>query len=120
MTQIQTDPKTKQRVLAMEIRNDKGKAFTALLVMPFGLQLVKGISLQIDGDEPGNSLPFTTCLPTGCLVPFIIDGDKAKALKKGTKLNVTTSADGSVQPVVFAISLNGFADALDRLIELGK
>ena len=120
MTQIQADPETKQRVLAMEIRSDKGETLAAILVMPFGLAIANGISLQIDNGETGNSLPFTTCRPVGCLVPFIIDNDKAEALKKGTKLTVTASADGSAQPVVFAVSLNGFADALDRLVDFRK
>ena len=120
MVQMQADPKTRQRVLAMEIGRSSDGRFSAMLVLPFGLALAKGVSLRIDDGDEGNALGFTTCLPAGCLVPFAIDDVRQNALKAGATLNISATASDSAQPVAFGISLNGFSSAFARLVALDQ
>ena len=120
MVQMQADPKTRQRVLAMEIGRSSDGSFSAVLVLPFGLSLAAGVSLTIDDGETGNALGFTTCLPAGCLVPFAIDDARQTTLKAGTTLNVSAVASDSAQPVSFGISLSGFSSAFARLVALDQ
>jgi invasion protein IalB len=120
MVQVQADPKTKQRVLAMEIGKSADGSFSAMLIMPFGIELATGVSLQIDDAAIGSALNFSTCLPAGCLVPVAIDDEKVDALKAGTALTLIAAGSDSSDPISFSISLNGFSGAFARLNELGQ
>jgi hypothetical protein len=76
-----------------------------------------GVSLQIDGRDKSGPSRFSTCLPSGCFVPLTFDGGALATLRTAQKLNLHASAvDG--KEMSFAISLKGFAPALDRTIKL--
>lgn len=114
-SQFQVDPKTRQRVLAMELRVlDSGK-FAGILLMPFGLALGKGVALQIDEQNAAPELAFSTCLPAGCLVPLELNAALAARLRAGKTVTLTATANDDDKPVSFAVSLNGFSAAIDRL-----
>jgi len=82
--------------------------------MPFGLRLGAGVTLQIDDGEPTAPLAFSTCLPGGCLVPITTDEGVTNLLRQGETLRLTAQLlDG--RSVLFTVSLNGFAAALDRM-----
>lgn len=106
-----------QRVLAIELMPQAGE-LKGMLVLPFGLGLAKGVSFAIDDSDAGKALPFSTCLPAGCLVPLAFAADTIEALRQGTtlKLGVFTSDTG--EPVQLSISLKGFAAALERTAAL--
>lgn len=107
-----------QRVLAIELKREGDGALIGNLVLPFGLQLDAGATLQIDTAAPQQPLRFSTCLPGGCLVPFNFNGEAVAALRAGTVLKVNVqSIDGKEVPL--SISLKGLAAALDRLEVLG-
>lgn len=107
-----------QRVLAIELKREADGALTGNLVLPFGLQLDAGATLQIDAAAPQQPLRFSTCLPGGCLVPLNFNGEASAALRGGTVLKVNVqSIDGKEVPL--SIQLKGLAAALDRLEVLG-
>ncbi|MBN9333197.1 invasion associated locus B family protein [Devosia sp.] len=89
------------------------------LVLPFGLQLASGVTLQIDDAATIPPLVFSTCLPAGCLVPFTLDGQTVAAARAGKTLNLQ-AASITGQPVALPVSLAGFSKAQDRLNELSK
>lgn len=104
-----------QRVLAMELQAGSDGGVAGVLVLPFGLLLDKGVTLQID-DKPAQSpLRFRTCLPAGCTVPLSFDTDHVTSLGKGTMLKLRTAAADTAQDVNLTLSLKGFAAALDRI-----
>ncbi|MND25828.1 Invasion associated locus B (IalB) protein [compost metagenome] len=117
--QDQSSTQTGQRVLTAELRNIPGGKVEGVILMQFGLDLVKGVALKID-EADGPQLTFSTCLPQGCLAPVSFDAKQVAALKAGTNLNVNATALSPSQAVAFKISLKGYGAALDRIIALTK
>ena len=106
-----------QRVLAIEIQSQEGGSVKGVTVLPFGLKLQAGASFQIDEAEALPAMPFSTCLPAGCLVPVEFDAAAVKAMRAGQSLKLkATSLDE--QELTFTISLKGFSSALDRQASL--
>ncbi len=103
-----------QRILAIELRNGEDDAVSGNLVLPFGLQLETGATLQIDDGPQREPLRFFTCLPAGCLVPVSFDAKTVAALRIGTALRVKVQGMDR-KDVALSISLKGLAPALDRL-----
>lgn len=119
LSQEQVDGRTQQRVLAIEVRPSSAGAARVILILPFGLNLQKGITLQIDDAEVSAMKPFRTCLPADCLVDAEMDDATVMALRRGNALKVNTVADGGKE-ISFAISLKGFQGAFERAVELGN
>ncbi len=115
MSQMQSSPETRQRVLTVELRNVSGKA-DGVIVMPFGLDLSRGATAKV-GETALSPLRFSTCLPQGCLAPVTWDN---KMFKSAENLDLTATALSPSQPVAFKISLKGFSAAFDRITTLAK
>lgn len=118
LTQTQTQ-QGGQRVLAIELSAPNGNRLTGVLVLPFGLALDSGATLQIDDKPAGQPLRFRTCLPAGCLIPLNFDAAMIAALRNGTALKVKVHADGGKETML-SISLQGFPAALDRTAALAR
>jgi invasion protein IalB len=119
LSQQQADQQSRQRVLAIELTASSPDAVAGTLLLPFGLALDSGVTLQIDDAPAGAPLRFRTCLPAGCLIPLSFDAARAATLRKGANLRVNAVADGG-KDAVFTISLKGYPAALDRMIALAK
>lgn len=109
--------KNGQRLLAVEIQRRADGSTMATLLLPFGILLDPGVTLQIDDQPPFSPQRFRTCLPTGCIAVFAIDRSTLGKMRGGTvlKLNVTTDAE---TPLTFPVSLHGLTAALDRMVAL--
>lgn len=119
ISQTQVRGENRQRVLAIELAAaESGNTATGTLLLPFGLKLEEGVSLAIDAGAPLQTLRFSTCLPAGCLVPLTFSHDATTAMRQGTALLVSATANDSGQKAKFSISLAGFASALARAAEL--
>jgi invasion protein IalB len=116
LSQVQTNTQSHQRILAVQLQPD-GSVVGGTLVLPFGLDLGKGVSLQVDDGTVLASLPFRTCIPAGCLVNLNFDGKSVSALRAGNSLKVNVFPIGGEQ-MSLSISLKGFPGALDRTITL--
>lgn len=118
ITQEQVNQQSRQRVFAIEIAG-VGDKLEGILLMPFGLALERGATLQIDDQPVTTAVKFRTCLPGGCLVPLNFDAKSIAALRVGSALKVRASADGGPEQP-YSVSLKGFSQALDRIITLAK
>ncbi|TPL54341.1 invasion associated locus B family protein [Mesorhizobium sp. B2-4-6] len=118
LSQEQTDSQSRQRVLAMELR-PAGEAVQGTLVLPFGLALDQGVTLQVDDGPALQPLRFRTCLPGGCIVDLNFDAQTLATLRDGKSLKVKVVADGGKETVL-SLSLNGFPSAVDRTAALLK
>lgn len=118
LLQEQVDGKTRQRVVAIELRPAKAGA-KATIVLPFGLDLQAGLSMQIDDGSTTATHTFRTCLPAGCLVEADLNDETLAALGKGSVLKLKTVADGGKE-TPFSISLKGFKAAYARTVDLAK
>ena len=119
LTQEQTSQQTRQRVLAIEL-GVNGDKMEGILLMPFGLALDRGTTLQIDDQAAQAPLRFRTCLPAGCLIPLSFDAKTVAALRSATALKAKVTPADNTQEQAFAISMKGFGTALDRLNVLMK
>ncbi|MFI5017886.1 MAG: invasion associated locus B family protein [Dongiales bacterium] len=116
MGQQQISKENRQRVLDIELW-PSGDKLEGALMLPFGLALDQGVTLQIDDAAPGQPLHFRTCLPGGCVVPLSFDGRSLTALLHGAVLKVKAVVDGGgIAP--FTISLKGFSGAYNRSVAL--
>jgi len=114
LTQRQVTEKG-EHVLSVELQAE-GDGLKGVFVLPFGLALAKGMTLQIDEGERIEALAFSTCVPSGCIVPLTGDSAMVDALRLGQALNVLVS-DRTGQALKFVISLTGFTSAFDRVRE---
>ena len=116
--QQQVDPQSRRRTIALEVRLDKD-TLTGSILMPFGLDLSKGVTLGVDAAAAATPLPFQTCVPGGCLAPFSLGADWVKALRSGSTLTVKSVAVNGAE-AKFTLSLKGLGGSLDRIAELTK
>ena len=119
LSQQLMDKDTHQRILAIELGAPASNQVEGTLVLPFGLALDKGITLQVDESAAGPMLRFRTCLPAGCIVTATFDVKTIAALKAGTTLTVRATGDNA-QEIPFTISLRGFASAIERTAALAR
>jgi invasion protein IalB len=117
LSQQQINAQTRQRVLAVQINSIAPHKVEGVLMLPFGLALESGATLQIDDGMAGQPIRYRTCLPGGCIVPLSFDVAALSALRKGTALKIAAVADGG-KTTPFSVSLQGFAAALDRVVVL--
>lgn len=118
MAQVQADPKTQRTLLVVEVTASGADAARGTLVMPFGLALSAGVSLSIDNGAKSSPLSFTTCLPSGCTVPFNLKPDMLKALRQGSTLHIEATVNDNGKFVQFSVPLSGFAAAFSRLTQI--
>lgn len=119
MRQVQSNTQTGQNVVTVEFSAAQDKLNGALL-LPFGLLLSDGATVTIDGAGKSRALPFSTCVPQGCLAPISFEADDIAKLKGGTALNLAARSFSPPQPLELKISLKGFSAALSRVSELTK
>lgn len=115
LQQQQRHREKNQLTLAIDLEAGAKNTASGMLVLPFGLKLASSVTLQIDEQPASKPLPFSTCLPVGCLVPLSFDPTTMGALRAGTTLKLAAVANDSGQNVALTISLKGFPGAHDRV-----
>ena len=116
MVQEQLQSETRQRLLSVEFV-PTGDAVAGNLVLPFGLDLQRGVVLQVDENPPLPALPFRTCLPQGCVVQLALGPEALPVFSAGAQLGIATVSYAGAE-TAFAVSLSGFTGALTRMREL--
>ena len=117
MAQELSQAVAKQRVLtfAMQVKPDGTAELT--MIRPFGLRLSDGIAIDLAATRLVQS-GFRTCLPQGCIATGALDAAMIDRLSAGNPATVRMAADAGGQPLALEVSLNGFAAAWTRLVEL--
>jgi invasion protein IalB len=109
-----------QRAFLIELRVARDGASEGTILMPFGLKLEAGVLLKLDGKDIGRGLRFSTCVAQGCLLPVNFPIAGMNAIRNGKALAVGALNVSDGQLMTFSISLNGFAVAVDRAIQLAS
>lgn len=103
-----------QRLFAIELKpGDDGVVGT--LILPFGLDLAKGVTLKLANGPSGPAQPFRTCIPSGCVVQLQFGEEALKVMRASATLElgvIPLAGDGTGQTI--PVSLKGFGAALDR------
>ncbi len=104
-----------QRMFAIELlRKENGARGT--LILPFGLAVSKGITINIDGSKNETPvIPFKTCLQAGCIVELEFGAESLEKLKSARELNVNFYIAENDQKQTFDISLDGFEQAFEQI-----
>ncbi|KRR03127.1 hypothetical protein CQ10_09635 [Bradyrhizobium valentinum] len=109
-----------QRAFMIELRVAKEGASEGTILMPFGLKLEAGVLLKLDGQDMGQGLRFSTCVAQGCVLPVTFPIAGMNAIRNGKALAVDALNMSDGQLMTFSVSLNGFAVAVDRAIQLAS
>jgi invasion protein IalB len=120
LSQSQGNSQTGQRIFAIEMHPPQGGKADGTILMPFGVRLESGAILKLDDKDLGKGLQFSTCVSQGCLLSFSFPAVATDAMRKGSKLVVSSLNLSSGEPISFNISLAGFGAALDRTIQLAR
>ncbi|WP_049975836.1 invasion associated locus B family protein [Azospirillum sp. B506] len=115
MMQTLLDGESRQRLLTVEVLPAPGGTAKATLIMPFGLDLAKGVTLSYGDDATGPSRPITTCLPIGCIVPLAFDAATIAGLTKVATLTVGAVTIDGGKAVRIPVPLKGFPAAFARI-----
>ncbi len=115
MTQTLMESETSRHVLTLELSRSDAGPLDGMLVVPFGMDFSKGVTLSIEAEAIGPALPFLTCLPTGCLVPVSFGQPQADRLAAGATLTVTGHSADGLNAIPIGLSLAGFSEAAARL-----
>jgi invasion protein IalB len=107
-----------QRAFVVEMRLSKDGSSQGTILMPFGLKLDAGVNLKLDNQEIGQGLRFSTCLAQGCLLPVSFPRSGMEAIRSSKIFTVGAINVGNDQPVTINVSLNGFAVAIERALQL--
>jgi invasion protein IalB len=118
LLQTQNEASSGQHLLTVELRPLPDDRATGNLVLPFGLSLERGATLQIDEREPLATLSFRTCLPVGCVIALQLSATDLDALRQGGVLKVSVRPIDSDSDVSLPIPLHGFLGAFARSAEL--
>ena len=109
-----------QRAFLIELRVARDGASEGTILMPFGLKLEAGVLLKLDDKNLGQGLRFSTCVAQGCVLPVTFPIAGMNAIRHGKALAVGALNMSDGQLMTFSVSLNGFAVAVDRAIQLAS
>ena len=101
-------------LLRMELKRGPEDGASGVIIVPFGLDITKGISLSVDGGPRWN-LPMRTCQNFGCVVPLTVGPEMVAEMKKSGTIQISLyTLDGGTTMDV-PVSLTGFTAAFDEI-----
>jgi len=114
LVQQVADPNTQRPVLKVTIGYfEPGRQPAAVVVMPLGVPLARGVQINVDG-KPLGAVPFEVCRRDGCQSYMPLSAELIGAFKAGSKAEVIAqSSQGAALNV--PLSLRGFTAGYDSL-----
>jgi invasion protein IalB len=106
-------PANPQLGVAVRVPPDTKKP-QMLLLLPLGLYLPEGVSVQFGGSD-AKRVPIESCDPTGCLTNYPVSEAEIGAMLKGTILTISVY-DRDKQPVVIKVPPAGFGEAYAKIM----
>lgn len=85
----------------------------AIVTLPLGISLPKGVSISIDGGEPAR-FPIERCEVNGCSSAFRLNPDLLDEFLRGLDA-IVLFYDDQRKPLEVPLSLRGFTKGLDAL-----
>ena len=120
MFQIATARRTQQRMISISIvyipSADRNMVQIAL---PTGTDLIKGASIQSTGYKSG-TLPYGRCDHESCYIETFLGNDAIDALARSAPHATVTIAAFHGKTMLLPLSLNGFKDAHNALVDLAR
>ncbi|WP_120634995.1 invasion associated locus B family protein [Ruegeria sp. EL01] len=101
-------------LLRMELQRGQEDGASGVVIVPFGLDIAKGISLSIDGGPRWN-LPMRTCQNFGCVIPVTLGPAIIQELKESGSIQISLYTLDGGKTLEVPVSLAGFTAAFDAL-----
>jgi invasion protein IalB len=108
------DRTSRRPVLTLGFNLAPQHGLDGLLVMPLGLALAAGVTIQVDTGPLADPLVFHTCAPTGCPLALTLSGATVETLLTAKTLRIGAVGDDG-QPRIFTVNMTGFGSALERV-----
>jgi invasion protein IalB len=93
----------------------KGRPVKLMVQVPANVSLRSNVGVRTNDADPGLSIPFDRCLPTGCFAEFELKDDSVKKFYAGTGAGKVTFKDAGGRDVAVPLSFKGFRSAFDAL-----
>ncbi len=88
------------------------------LITPLNTVLSRGVIMQVDENDPVQR-DYTTCAPVGCFSRYGLTGAQLDQYRGGKQITaVIFMIQSPDQGIELPLSLNGFGDAYDELMEI--
>ncbi len=111
------DLQTNKPALSIELTPERG-SLRAMLALPPGLYLRRVELPQDSNVTQGLAKPFSAAFPRACLVELNLNKATLVSLRRRRSLRVTAAAADTGRDTSYVISLNGFAEALNRALSI--
>lgn len=83
------------------------------ILVPLGVILLIPLRVTIDDKDPAD-LPYTRCIPEGCMTDVLLTVDAMEKMKAGKKMTFTYTLPNQ-QTISSTLSLNGLTAALKAM-----
>lgn len=107
------------RVALLEFKKTNTSDAAVTLTLPFGLNVSKGVSIQINGGAESKSISYSTCYKQGCIVPMTFDKNALKLFAQGGVV-IFSSDLITGEKVLFEFSLDGFSEAYNHFLSVSN
>ena len=119
--QLTINQDSKARIMSFSLAYLPSRDTYAMqVIVPTGVALQRGLTMAA-GAVALQGVKFTRCERDGCYVEALVDAAAVNALSAaGATTNVIVVGYGQTNEVTLPVSLNGFADALNRMRTLAR
>ena len=95
-------------------RAGKDKPARIVALVPVNVSIAPGVKVEGDADKSAISLPFRTCVPSGCFAEAELSKEQVQAFRTpATAAGRLTVVDASGKPATLQLSLRGLNEALE-------
>lgn len=95
-------------------RAGKDKPARIVALVPVNVSIPPGVKVEGDSDKPAISLPFRTCVPSGCFAEAELSKEQVQAFRAPTTAaGRLTVVDASGKSATLQLSLRGLNEALE-------
>jgi invasion protein IalB len=88
--------------------------------MPLGVDLRPGLGLAIGKGAKTMAIPYTICVPAGCMVTTGLGSAIVDKIKGADEMIIAYKTPGPGKAVGLKVSTKGFSQAVDALMKAKK
>jgi invasion protein IalB len=93
----------------------KGQEAKLIIQLPVNVSFAGGVKIEVDAKDH-LAVPFTRCVPAGCLAETALKEDEMRRFRAETQAGKIVYKNAADQPVTIPLSFKGFGQAYDALI----
>src|SRR6185437_15858989 len=79
-----------------------------IVQLPVNVSLAGGVKIEADGKDRGLSIPFTRCVPAGCLAETPLKEEEMRRFRAETRPGKLVYKNAADQPITIPLSFKGF------------